>query len=1607
MASRLEWERKLVLDLSASNRLLSYRRFKSRGLTIHQQNLDALFEQLVEDERTLRFSAGQEARSSLSDQIGESVGTEFAFRQPDPVSADGGSFAPGGPSLVQTPYDDVELQRRLLNTFYSSQRILQERGVNTLFVALGFLNWSEKSTPDSSRRRTAPLVLVPVSLSRSSASARFEVRYSGEDITTNLSLAEKLRTEFGLTLPDVNPEIVVDEYLSSVEQMSGLPDGWTVTSDTALDFFSYTRFQIYQDLDPTNWIPQINAGQGASGRLVGSESFAVEYAPPYDANSDLDQTAKAEDIIHVADADASQMVAVRRVLDGNDLIIQGPPGTGKSQTITNIIAACVAAGKRILFVSEKAAALEVVYSNLCKVGLGRLALELHSHRARKKDVLSELERTLRSRPKSDGERTQALHAMRRFKVGLQDYTESSTAVIEGFGINATTALDIHSDARDRLVDFQSPKPVRGEFAGFGPAKFADVESTVSDIQTLLAGDVGLPIDHPFWGTGLKTVTPDDEDRLRSHCSDVLGMLDDVGRIARKLTDATKGAVGNRLADLWLLAGHATAVNNKPVVSLWSFDPDLWDSSAEVRLTVLQTGRWVRQTFEELGDHLLPDAWARDCRQDYDNVGRHIGSIFRWFRPNYRRSLKELQSMFRGTPPRRVERILEFSELVINYQTLSDSINEAPEAVYKVFGESWKGVHSDFAELLDGLDTVDGVLTDVASDRVLPDALRFLSDRAAVKSAAKVARDLIPALEVAEVEIQGLYDALKLPPLDYDDVKSLIRPDLYNYVQVRHDQIHRLKGYVSYAKLRAALKVLGLHALAAAADTWPYAGERLVEFTRLSWAKDAYRVALLQFPDLQDFSRDLHEKTVDRFAKSDEAVIRENRHIVAREHTAGMPRYPAGQLGILLREFEKMRSHKPLRKLVAVAGGAIQRIKPVFMMSPLSVATYLPPQSIEFDLVIFDEASQIRPIDAFGAILRSKQVVVVGDKQQLPPTTFFVTDAYADELLNEAESVEESSMMDIESILGLAAARGCPSSMLSWHYRSRHQSLITISNRLFYDSRLQVFPSASAIRGDQGLQFRFVPGSVYVPGKNGRYNAGEAQAVARRALQHVRENPKQSLGIVSFGSGQRDRILAELEQLRRQSAEIDFFEKHHPDEPLFVKNLENVQGDERDVILVSIGYGKRSDGSLSHNFGPINSEGGGRRLNVVFTRARVQCVIFANFRHESLDLERARSTGVAILKEFMRYADSNVDVSDQVVVAGPTIPDGGTDQLSESQGPERRHDSLDGVAYNNSTQDESIRSAMVREIKRSLETRGYVVREGVGESEFRIDLAVHDPADSTHFALAVQTDGLDYHSTHWTRSRNRQRDAVLMRKGWRVHRVWAPDWYRDPAHEADRIEELLLRLGQSDSRNSEALRSDRLVDNEVYESSRDGSVGVSITTPYRVWVDDGSLRGAQLRDFEIGVIVSAIVAILAVESPIHVEEVVRRLRDASDSSRASNRVRDVVTAALEAAMLKRLIVADGSFVWGGTIKQSVEVRDRNALPDESRDIEYIHENEIATALDRVVLGTGGIRRDDAIREVRRMFGYLRSSREIDGRIDGVLSSMIEDKLIRCRDGLLSL
>ncbi|AHE97556.1 DUF4011 domain-containing anti-phage protein Hhe [Thioalkalivibrio paradoxus] len=556
----------------------------------------------------------------------------------------------------------------------------------------------------------------------------------------------------------------------------------------------------------------------------------------------------------------------------------------------------------------------------------------------------------------------------------------------------------------------------------------------------------------------------------------------------------------------------------------------------------------------------------------------------------------------------------------------------------------------------------------------------------------------------------------------------------------------LANWVDYVRVRHQCEVAGFRGLAMALEAGTLQPQDVEQGYRLGIYDLLAREILKEIPGLARFSGNAHLALQTRFREYDEKLKQlQRQRIAARVAKNKAPEGSSGgrvsnytELALLRHEVGKKRRHIPLRQLVSRAGNALAALKPCFMMGPMSVAQYLPRGEIEFDLVVMDEASQMKPEDALGPIARGRQLVVVGDPKQLPPTSFF------DKMVNE-EDEDTTAIEDSESILDTAMpifhAR-----RLTWHYRSQHEHLIAFSNHSFYDGKLVVFPAPHAESPEFGVKLTRVPRGRFV----NRRNVEEARIIARAVQAHMVERPQESLGVVAMSAEQRDQIERAVEDLSKEDARLrDAIEARlGTEEPLFIKNLENVQGDERDVIYISCTYGPEEvGGRVYQRFGPINSDVGWRRLNVLFTRSKRRMQVFSSMGSEDIVLSERSKRGVVAFRDFLAFAE--------------------TGHLRRDFGTGNTADSDFEIA-----------------VSSALAAAGFECVPQVGVAGFFIDLAVRDPGNPGRYLMGIECDGATYHSARSVRDRDRLRQAVLERLGWRIRRIWSTDWYRNPQAELE-------------------------------------------------------------------------------------------------------------------------------------------------------------------------------------------------------------------------------
>ena len=666
----------------------------------------------------------------------------------------------------------------------------------------------------------------------------------------------------------------------------------------------------------------------------------------------------------------------------------------------------------------------------------------------------------------------------------------------------------------------------------------------------------------------------------------------------------------------------------------------------------------------------------------------------------------------------------------------------------------------------------------------------------------------------------------------------------------------------------------------------------------------------------------------------------------------------GEPGVIRREGMKKTRHLPVRDLINRSRNATLAIKPCFMMSPLAVSQYLP-ADMTFDVVIFDEASQVTPGDAINCIYRGKALITAGDDKQLPPTSFF-------DRLSDTDGDEEAvtDVTDFQSILELSKASGAFRNLgLRWHYRSRHESLIAFSNHSFYDGKLVTYPGAHSEGPDVGIELFHVAGS-YRRGTTAD-NLIEADLVATRVVHHFTTRPDTSLGVVTFSVAQADAIHSALDRVLVGRPDL---ERHLDGDRLhgfFIKSLESVQGDERDVMIFSIGYGPDEHGKITSNFGALNKSKGWRRLNVAITRARQRVEIVTSVR--AGDVPPTENESVRYLASYLDYAER------------------GMQALTLQLGPS-------GLTTESPFEDSVI------DVIRS---RGFLVEPQVGAAGYRIDMGIRHPAHPGVFVLGIECDGYMYHSTPAARDRDRLREQVLRDLGWNLHRIWGTSWYRNRKQEEERLIAAIHSAIEAPIHGRLSGLTDNFERPIVTTAEIERPVVPPWTTPYEKafvtplprWIDPSD-PGSR---FDM---ITGIERIAAVEGPVHIDVVYQRVRDAWNIGRVGVKIRENI----EAAIAQAAVIRNRDFI---DLPHRTFASVRVPGDGVARTVEQVSREELAIALRNLVTDGGTVSRDDLMTATARVYGWNRRGADITARLFLVIDTMLAKGTLTGHSGALSI
>ncbi|MBR5103313.1 MAG: DUF3320 domain-containing protein [Bacteroidales bacterium] len=1513
------WERKL-LDLTLRNNLLNLK--VTRGnIPFISANIGALEDALANNEDFIvcpkptdwdceLLSDGLYKTINATDPIHELIQQEL--RQ----------------NRIHAYLDEETLRKSLTHLYRTAKTSMEENGANTLYLAIGLLKWFE--TPTSQKPRYAPILLVPVEIVRKSASSGYVVRSRDEDTMLNITMLELLRQMFDITIGGLEPlpkdvsGIDTSLVFNTIRTKIMEQRNWDVVEQAVLGNFSFNKFIMWNDIHNNSDVLCESPIVSSLMSGVVDPSINVEIKE----TEDLDKKFRAGDILLPISADSSQIEAITAALSGKSYILHGPPGTGKSQTITNIIANALYRGKKVLFVAEKMAALEVVQNRLNSIGLGPFCLELHSNKAKKSTVLAQLKRT------SEVAMTKSPEEYRVEAEHINSVRDEMNACIQTLHKAYPLGLSLY-DCISRYTSIDESCPEFDMTASKAETVTGDMvarmEVALDELKAVL-NIIGNPSENPLRGIDATEYNASVENALNS-LPQILSLIESlehkVQSFREQVFNTPSGDIIKEEYDFLMELCYPLTTEGFHASILGESECSLAAIEDAVEKGVLRDP--LRKLIvAEYGEDLL-----EINVKEYETQWRDIQSkmaLVRFF--SGRKFLKRLATYCSKPVP--AEQVLSVLKQVKSFQEADRFIADLNRSIAFVRSVI-NGYDTDWAKVRESCvvaRSVRSILGKRIADRAAMN--RTLCALASIlkSGGSDVFNRILDEREVLRERLAIAIDKLgaRMPEPAGDVFAAAI--DLISRWYNGRDKI---RSWVLYNKHKENICTIGFGEIAEQIETCSYGPDAVKDAFHKALYKAYAEHILTMEPDLQLFHGVLFEEKIRRFrglCKDFETLAREE---LFAQIASSLPAFQKeasqnSEVGILQRNIRNGCRGVSLRNFFASIQDLLHRMCPCMLMSPMSVAQYIEAGGMKFDLVIFDEASQMPTCEAVGTIARGSSVIVVGDPKQLPPTTFFNATSFDE---------DNSHIEDLESILDDCLALTLPSKYLRWHYRSKHESLIAFSNSKYYENKLHTFPSPDDLCTKIGYQH--VEG-VYDRGGS-RQNKAEAEAIIKDIERRL-DDPilsKMSIGVVTFNTNQQSLLEDMLNDLFVKRPDLEKIALEC-EEPIFIKNLENVQGDERDVILFSIGYGQDKAGKVTLNFGPLNREGGWRRLNVAVSRARYEMKVFSTLRSEQIDLRRTSAEGVAGLKEFLEYAERGVAAGASESVE--TVPASSSDGFVEA-------------------------------VAKAIREKGYEARTNIGSSGYKIDIGIVNPLDSSSYVLGILCDGYNYASSRSARDREIVQVGVLRKLGWKIWRLWALDWWSD---KDAAVRDICAKIddaiaGSYVEVEEEPIRLYNSGFTPTVEPVNNNSTSTSQLLPYS-FADlapfplsaEGVVNG-----FYDELIKGYIREVIEIEAPIKHDLLCKRVLRAVDIARMGPRMSAYMQSIIDSMNLKTTQEA-GPVYW----KDSQNPQDYCQIRySNEREAMHIPDMESKNAALYVLRQQGAMPFESLVREMGKTFGYSRT------------------------------
>ena len=1533
LPKKVQWERKL-LDLGMRNTLINLRLTKTQ-LPILTNSLDLLENALTDGSDFSILSKPADLRME-----------EFSFEALRDLGSTGIVKAEFENKRLRSVLTEGELTKATKELYRTAKAALEENGANTLYLALGMLRWYENKR--STKARYAPVVLLPIEMIRKSAAQGYVIRLRDEEPQMNITLLEKLKQDYGIQVKGVDP-LPGDEHGVDIRKVLTIlrkavmdQPRWDVLETATIGIFSFSQFVMWNDI--RNRTEDLMRNKVVRSLMEGKLSWDAQPL-------EMDDQVSENNVLLPMSADASQLFAIETACSGESFVLHGPPGTGKSQTITSLIANALAQGKRVLFVAEKMAALEVVQKRLESIGIGPFCLELHSNKARKKAVLEQLRKvtevTKTQTPESYALKAKQLAALRE--------------ELDGYARQLHRLLPCGRDLFALINEYEQYQNAP-EIRSFDRSFIRQLDSFALEQQQMAiermvaAGrDIGHPHNHPLQ----RVLCSRYSQSLRNDLSSVVETYAEQLTKIRPLAETLASELGVKHLDSFecLQRLADTAAN----MVCWYDMPQAWTQTASPQFYFEEVAKLSQHSIRAntLEQQLLGSFDSGFLALDAQALQAELNQVCaKWFLPKLlgMNKLTKTIRLYAKIPVDKTQIQAHIAALQ-EYQNERRIAGELLEKYGPDLGAHYCGSSTDWESVRKLSETA---LTSAQSLCRISGSYTLMHKhcgKQTLRQAVCGLTEQMPAFAAAKSAFETL---LGIAPRQENGWLNA-QQELCQVILAHKDSLKEWTAYVGAAE---EARSLGLDNVV---DSYRQGADHALVFSsyRKALLKCLITDAIDESGTLNCFSGAVFNQKIDQYRRMDRELISLSQQEIYCRLASKIPNFTkeaahSSELGILQRSIRNGGRGTSIRRLFDQIPNLLSRLCPCMLMSPISAAQYLDPKREPFDIVVFDEASQLPTCKAVGALARGSNAIIVGDPKQMPPTAFFATNTVDEDNL-DAE--------DLESILDDCLALNMPQSHLLWHYRSRHESLIAFSNSQFYENKLFTFPSVN----DRESKVRLVHvDGVFDRGKS-RTNKAESLAVVEE-IQRRFSDPAlrgESIGVVTFNIAQQHLIDDLLAEACTKDPELEKW-VYREEEPLFIKNLENVQGDERDVILFSIGFGPDENGKIYMNFGPLNRDGGWRRLNVAVSRARCEMMVFSTMRADQLDLNRTKAEGVAALRSFLEYAE-------------------GRALALEASGGYSPQDS----------------SGIAASICKFLEENGFETDLSVGRSEYRIDIGVVDPKNPDQYILGILLDGASYGAAKTTRDREIAQVNVLSGLGWNILRVWSMDWWDNSKKECGKILQTLKELQtkpkiqKAEPKPAPQIQEPKRLKTNLAAATPPKAVKVTAPPVYKAARLSGKTMSAEdfIEPRNERHIRTKIEAVIKAEAPVSLAVLTKRVVQSYGITRVGSRIQGHVSSILRRMGLSSTAQDDTLIYWADHQIPNTYAGFRVTGEGENRrEIRDVPVQEIANALCTVLYEQISMEQEDLLRETANKLGYTRLGSNVTSALDAGIAYARKHSLV---------